>query len=178
MWSMADGPGGVQPVRPQASAWPQLPHPCGVDDVLQALESLVFAEEDIAYLSMQGAFPDSFLNRLTELRFTGDVYAVPEGTPIFANEPILEVVAPIGEAQLIETLVLSSDDPRVQGSARRSSRPRAACRRFWWAARTRARRRRQGRPRLLCGRGVGDLQCFGREEIRHPGHRDHGAQLH
>ena len=72
-----------------------------------ALESLVFAEEDIAYLSMQGAFPESFLNRLTEFRFTGDVHAVPEGTPIFANEPILEVVAPIGEAQLIETLVLN-----------------------------------------------------------------------
>ena len=51
---------------------------CGVDDVLQALESLVFSEEDISYLSMQGAFPESFLNRLTEFRFTGDVHAVPE----------------------------------------------------------------------------------------------------
>ena len=80
---------------------------CGVDDVLDALESLVFAEEDIAYLSTQRAFVGSFLNRLTEFRFTGDVHAVPEGTPIFANEPILEVVAPIGEAQLIETLILN-----------------------------------------------------------------------
>ena len=80
---------------------------CGVDDVLDALESLVFAEEDIAYLSTQRAFAGPFLNRLAEFRFTGDVHAVPEGTPIFANEPILEIVAPIGEAQLIETLVLN-----------------------------------------------------------------------
>ena len=80
---------------------------CGLHDVLDALESLAFTDEDIGYLSAQGTFPEPFLLRLKDLRFTGDVHAVPEGTPVFPNEPILEVVAPIAEAQLIETLVLN-----------------------------------------------------------------------
>ena len=80
---------------------------CGLDDLLGELESLSFDEEGIAYLSAQGSFPEPFLSALRGFQFTGDVHAVAEGTPIFANEPILEVIAPIGEAQLIETLVLN-----------------------------------------------------------------------
>lgn len=79
---------------------------CGVGDLLDQLESLRFDKADLAYLSTRG-FPDSFLDRLAGFRFTGDVNALPEGTPFFANEPILEVIAPISEAQLIETLILN-----------------------------------------------------------------------
>jgi nicotinate phosphoribosyltransferase len=79
---------------------------CGLEDLIDELQNLRFGEDDLAYLATQG-FPQPILDRLESFRFTGDVHALPEGTPFFANEPILEVVAPIAEAQLIETLVLN-----------------------------------------------------------------------
>jgi nicotinate phosphoribosyltransferase len=79
---------------------------CGLDDVLRALEELHFDDEALAYLAGQG-FPDGFLGHLEGLRFSGDVYAMAEGTPFFPDEPILEVEAPIAEAQLVETLVMN-----------------------------------------------------------------------
>jgi len=79
---------------------------CGLDDFLEELEALRFEDDDIAYLRREG-FPADFLGWLADFRFSGDVFAVPEGTPVFANEPILEVVAPIGEAQIIETLAIN-----------------------------------------------------------------------
>jgi nicotinate phosphoribosyltransferase len=80
---------------------------CGLDSVLDYLEALEFSDADIAYLDALGKFSARFLTWLRSLRFTGDIYAVPEGTPVFANEPILEVVAPLPQAQLIETLVMN-----------------------------------------------------------------------
>jgi nicotinate phosphoribosyltransferase len=80
---------------------------CGLDDVLSLLETLRFDAEALAYLESQGRFSTRFLKQLERFRFTGDVYAVPEGTPVFALEPILEVVAPIAEAQLVETIVMN-----------------------------------------------------------------------
>jgi nicotinate phosphoribosyltransferase len=80
---------------------------CGLDDLLADVEALRFTKEDVAALSRLGKFPAPFLEWLRAFRFTGDIHAVPEGTPLFANEPILEVIAPIAEAQLIETLVLN-----------------------------------------------------------------------
>lgn len=80
---------------------------CGLGDLLDAMEAQRFTNDDIAYLSSLDMFPEPFLQWLKAFRFTGDIHAVPEGTPIFANEPILEVIAPIAEAQLIETLVLN-----------------------------------------------------------------------
>jgi nicotinate phosphoribosyltransferase len=79
----------------------------GLDDVLAYLENLRFTEDDLAYLGRQGQFSAAFLNRLRSLRFTGDVYAIPEGTAVFANEPVVQVAAPLLEAQLVETLVLN-----------------------------------------------------------------------
>jgi nicotinate phosphoribosyltransferase len=79
---------------------------CGQETLLEMLEGLHFGEDDRAYLATLG-FPDDFLAHLRRFRFTGQVVAVPEGTPVFANEPILEVVAPIQEAQLIETLAMN-----------------------------------------------------------------------
>ena len=80
---------------------------CGVDSVLDFLETVRFSEEDLAYLNSLGLFSDRFLVWLRDFRFTGEVYAVPEGTPVFSNEPLLEVVAPMPEAQLIETFVMN-----------------------------------------------------------------------
>ncbi len=79
----------------------------GLDDVLDYLATFHFTESDLAYLREHTELAPWFLDRLAHLRFEGDVYAVPEGTPVFANEPIVQVVAPIIEAQLVETFVLN-----------------------------------------------------------------------
>lgn len=80
---------------------------CGVETVLEFLETVRFEEDDLAYLESLHLFSDRFLRWLKDFRFTGEVNAVPEGTPVFANEPILEIVAPMPEAQLIETFVMN-----------------------------------------------------------------------
>ena len=80
---------------------------CGLDTVLDYLESLSFGDDALAYLASLGKFSDRFLVWLSDLRFTGNVYAVPEGTPVFANEPLLEIVAPLPQAQLVETYLMN-----------------------------------------------------------------------
>jgi len=80
---------------------------CGLDDALRYLERVRFDTEAIEYLSELPEFSDEFLAWLGELRFTGDVFAVAEGTPIFDNEPLLEVVAPLPEAQLAESFIMN-----------------------------------------------------------------------
>jgi nicotinate phosphoribosyltransferase len=80
---------------------------CGLGTVLELLENYHFPAAAIAHLRGTGDFDGGFLDWLGGLRFTGDVRAVPEGTPIFAEEPILEVEAPLPEAQVIETLVMN-----------------------------------------------------------------------
>ncbi len=80
----------------------------GLDQVIDYIEQLSFAEEDIAYLRSKQTFSESFLNFLREFRFTGDIWAVPEGTPIFPGEPILTVRASAIQAQFVETFILLS----------------------------------------------------------------------
>jgi len=80
---------------------------CGIDAVLDHLEQLTFSDEDLDYLRGLGSFSEDFLTWLRGFRFTGDIYAVAEGTPVFANEPIMEIVAPIASAQLVETVVMN-----------------------------------------------------------------------
>jgi nicotinate phosphoribosyltransferase len=80
---------------------------CGLDDALAFLETLRFDTPALDYLASLGTFPSRFLRYLESLRFTGQVRAVPEGTPVFSNEPILEVTAPIIEAQIVETFVMN-----------------------------------------------------------------------
>ncbi len=80
---------------------------CGLEQALEYLEELSFSEEALTYLEAQDQFSDDFLAWLEDFEFTGDVYAVPEGTPVFPDEPLVEVVAPIGEAQLAETFLLN-----------------------------------------------------------------------
>ena len=78
----------------------------GLEQVVDYIQNLHFAEEDIAYLRGRGIFCEEFLDYLRHFRFTGDIYAVPEGTPIFPREPIMTVRAPAIQAQLIETYLL------------------------------------------------------------------------
>jgi len=78
----------------------------GLSQVIDYIKNLKFTEEDIAYLREKGVFSERFLAYLKGFRFTGDIYAVPEGTPIFPGEPFLTVRAPSIEAQFIETYLL------------------------------------------------------------------------
>ena len=80
----------------------------GLEDVLDILSSYSFSGRDIEYLRNSGKFSQDFLSFLADLRFTGDVMAMPEGTVFFPDEPLLEISAPIIEAQLIETVVLNT----------------------------------------------------------------------
>ena len=78
----------------------------GLEQVIEYIKELHFDEDDIAYLQSKGIFDEGFLAYLRDFKFSGDIYAVPEGTPVFPNEPIMTVKAPAIEAQLIETFVL------------------------------------------------------------------------
>ena len=78
----------------------------GLEQVADYIRNLRFDEEDIEYLRGKGLRDEAFLDYLRRFRFTGDIWAVPEGTPVFPREPILTVRAPAIEAQLIETFVL------------------------------------------------------------------------
>ena len=79
----------------------------GLHDVLKFLENFALDEPALDYLSMQNLFTHDFLKFLEKLRFTGDVWALPEGQLFFKDEPILEVTAPIIEAQLVETFIIN-----------------------------------------------------------------------
>ena len=79
----------------------------GLNDLLHEIEHLRFEPQHIDYLGSLKISSQPFLDWLADFRFSGDIYAMREGTPFFENEPILEVIAPIAEAQLIETLVLN-----------------------------------------------------------------------
>ena len=78
----------------------------GLEQAIEYIQNLHFGEDDIAYLRSRGIFGEDFLDYLKSFRFTGDIWAVPEGTPIFPREPILTVRAPAIEAQFIETFLL------------------------------------------------------------------------
>ncbi len=78
----------------------------GLEQVIEYIKDLHFDENDIEFLKCKGIFDEQFLDYLRNFKFSGDIYAVPEGTPVFPNEPILTVKAPAIEAQLIETFLL------------------------------------------------------------------------
>ena len=80
---------------------------CGLDAALDYLEHLHFEADAIEYLRSLHLFDESFLSLLSTLRFTGDVRAIPEGELVFPNEPILQVTAPLVEAQIVETFLLN-----------------------------------------------------------------------
>ena len=78
----------------------------GLEQIIQYVRELHFGPEDIEYLRGRNMFSEEFLQYLADFKFTGDIWAVPEGTPIFPNEPIITVRAPAIQAQLVETYML------------------------------------------------------------------------
>lgn len=79
----------------------------GLEQMIEYIEDLNFTDEDVNYLKSQNIFDDDFLEYLREFKFTGDIYAIPEGTVVFPHEPLVKVIAPVMEAQLIETAILN-----------------------------------------------------------------------
>ena len=80
----------------------------GLEQIAEYIQNLHFSAEDIEYLRGRNLFTEGFLEYLKDFQFTGDIWAVPEGTPIFPNEPIMTIRAPAIQAQLIETFILLS----------------------------------------------------------------------
>lgn len=79
----------------------------GLDQLIQYIKELHFDKEDISYLASLGIFDKDFLDYLKDFKFTGDIYAIPEGTVVFPREPLIKVIAPIMQAQLVETAILN-----------------------------------------------------------------------
>ena len=80
---------------------------CGLEQVVEYIRNLHFSEEDIDYLRSLGTFDEDFIEYLRGFHFTGDIYAIPEGTVVFPKEPLIKVIAPVIEAQLVETAILN-----------------------------------------------------------------------
>lgn len=79
----------------------------GLEQVIEYVENLHFDQADVDYLRSTGMFHEDFLDYLLHFRFSGDIYAIPEGTVVFPREPLVKVIAPVMEAQLIETALLN-----------------------------------------------------------------------
>ena len=78
----------------------------GLDKVIAYMENLKFGERELNYFKRNG-YPETLINYLKDFKFTGDIYAIPDGTPVFPNEPIITIKAPLIEAQIIETALLA-----------------------------------------------------------------------
>ncbi|MDE7479442.1 MAG: nicotinate phosphoribosyltransferase, partial [Lachnospiraceae bacterium] len=79
----------------------------GLEQIVEYVENLHFSDEDVAYLRSLNTFTDGFLDYLKEFHFQGDIYAFPEGTIMYPNEPVITVIAPLIDAQLVETAILA-----------------------------------------------------------------------
>ena len=79
---------------------------CGLSQVIEYIKDLHFSDEDIEFLRSKNTFDEGFLEYLRDFKFTGDIYAVPEGTVVFPREPLITVRAPSIQAQLVETYLL------------------------------------------------------------------------
>jgi nicotinate phosphoribosyltransferase len=100
---------------------------CGLEEALEYLENLRFSTEAITYLRSLGFFTDEFLRYLHTLRFTGNVYAIPEGEIFFKGEPVVRVTAPLIEAQIVETFLLNCITYQTM-VASKAARVKIACR--------------------------------------------------
>ena len=79
----------------------------GVEQLVKYIKELHFSSQDIEYLRSLDQFTPAFLDYLADFKFTGDIYAIPEGSLIFPREPLVKVIAPIMQAQLVETAILN-----------------------------------------------------------------------
>jgi len=138
----------------------------GLDSALGYLENLRFNEEDVRFLRAHPAFrtvSDAFFDYLGKLRFTGEVRAVPEGTLVFGGEPILQVTAPITEAQIVETYLLSAINYETLVASKAARVVHAAGRREVWEFGT---RRAQGpQAGVRAGRAAYVGGCAGTSNV-------------
>ena len=143
----------------------------GLEQVVEYIRDLHFSEDDLAYLRGRGIFDEGFLHYLENFHFTGDIYAVPEGTPVFPREPILTVRAPAIEAQLVETYILLALNHQslIATKANRVVRAAEGRRVLEFGA-----RRAQGAQAAILGAraayiggcdGTAPLKCFHRKEF-------------
>lgn len=130
----------------------------GLQQAIEYLDGLHFTEEDIAYLESLNLFSEDFIDYLRSFRFTGEVYAVPEGTIVFPHEPLMRIKAPIIEAQLIETALLNiiNHQSLIATKASRVVHAAQGARSGIWSAprtgpRCRYSRCKSGSHRRLCG---------------------------
>ena len=99
----------------------------GLEQAIDYVKNLCFTQDDIAYLRSLNQFDEAFLERLSTLHFTGEILSVPEGTVIFPGEPIVRVIAPIMEAQLLETTLLNIINHQTLIATKASRVVQSAC---------------------------------------------------
>ena len=141
----------------------------GLDDVLDYLSLLHFDHEAVRYLRSTGLFSEDFLEYLGGVRFTGSVRAIPEGRLFFADEPLLEITAPIIEAQLVETYVINQMNLQTALATKAArcvwSASGKGHRRLRLPAHPRHRRGHENGPRQLYCRVCFHKQCVGRQSL-------------
>ena len=132
---------------------------CGLEQVINYIENLHFDEEDIEFLRSKGIFDEGFLKYLKDFRFTGDIFAVPEGTVVFPNEPIITVRAPAVQAQLVETYLLLCINHQTLIATKANRIVRAAQGRA--VSEFGSRRAHGADAAILCARAAGIGGCSG-----------------
>ena len=147
----------------------------GVEQMIDYLRNLKFTDEDIEYLRGKNLFCEDFLQYLREFKFQCDVWAVPEGTPIFPHEPIVTVRGPVIQAQFIETMILLTINHQSLIATKANRIVRAAKGRHENSPRRRGSHiRSQGCIyRRMCRYGL----RHSRQRLRHIGSGHHGSQL-
>ena len=122
----------------------------GVEQLIELVNNLHFGPEDIAYLRSLGLFDEEFLDYLSKFRFTGEIYAIPEGTIVFPGEPLVRVKAEIAQAQLLETALLNIINHQTLIATKAS--------------------------RIVCAAGVGNVMEFGLRRAQGPDAGLYGAR--
>ena len=100
---------------------------CGLESMIEYLSHLHFTDEDIEYLRSKKIFAEDFLDYLKDFRFCCDVWAVPEGTPMFPGEPFVTVRGPVIQAQLLETMILICMNHQTRPCRKRPTRHGVRC---------------------------------------------------
>ena len=154
----------------------------GVEQLIEYFNNLHFTEEDIAYLRSRKCFSESFLNYLRDFEFECDVWAVPEGTPVFPGEPLVTVAGPMIQAQFVETMILLTVNHQTLIATKANRITRAAqkavrCARVRLPPRAGLRRRDLWRARRLYRRLPRHRLRTGRPRPQDPRRRHDGALL-
>ena len=154
----------------------------GLEQVLEYLENLRFVPRELEWLHTQAGFRTDFVDYLASLRFSGKVAAMREGTVCFAEEPLIQVTAPLPEAQLVESRIINLLQYSTLIASKAAQRENCGARqnagRFRYATSPWCGSRFAGGPRQLCSRicRVGDRP--GGTALRHSSVRNHGTLLH